>query len=275
MKKKQDFLICVDSDGCVMDTMNVKHEKCFGPCLIQEWELEEWSVPILRRWNELNLTSMTRGINRFKGLLTVLTEINALYKPVEDLEALGLWVRTSRSLSEESLKEAAETCPEHPIYKKALQWTRRVNQKIENLSPEERMAFPGAKKALALAGAYGDVAVVSSANQKAVEEEWKAHGLLRYVDFVMAQEAGSKTECMARLKAAGYSDGHILMIGDAPGDEKAAEDNQVLYYPILAGREEESWQEFLEKALDLFIEGRYQGDYQQKKIEEFHQNLQD
>lgn len=29
--KKKDFLICVDSDGCAMDTMDIKHIKCFGP----------------------------------------------------------------------------------------------------------------------------------------------------------------------------------------------------------------------------------------------------
>ena len=29
-KKKKDFLICVDSDGCAMDTMDVKHFLCFG-----------------------------------------------------------------------------------------------------------------------------------------------------------------------------------------------------------------------------------------------------
>ena len=27
-KKKKDFLICIDSDGCAMDTMDIKHIKC-------------------------------------------------------------------------------------------------------------------------------------------------------------------------------------------------------------------------------------------------------
>ena len=39
MEKKHDILICVDSDGCAMDTMNIKHMKCFGPCLVEEWGL--------------------------------------------------------------------------------------------------------------------------------------------------------------------------------------------------------------------------------------------
>ena len=28
--KKKRYLICVDSDGCAMDTMDVKHIRCFG-----------------------------------------------------------------------------------------------------------------------------------------------------------------------------------------------------------------------------------------------------
>ena len=54
-EKKHDYLICVDSDGCVMDTMNCKHFNCFGPCMVTEWGLEEWKDAILARWNEINL----------------------------------------------------------------------------------------------------------------------------------------------------------------------------------------------------------------------------
>ena len=37
------------------------------PCMVEEWGLEAWEKPILDRWNEINLYTMTRGINRFKG----------------------------------------------------------------------------------------------------------------------------------------------------------------------------------------------------------------
>jgi len=39
-EKKHDYLVCVDSDGCAMDTMNCKHIHCFGPCMVTEWALE-------------------------------------------------------------------------------------------------------------------------------------------------------------------------------------------------------------------------------------------
>ena len=55
--KETDFLVCVDSDGCAMDTMDIKHIRCFGPCMVKEWKLEAWEGQILDRWNEINLYS--------------------------------------------------------------------------------------------------------------------------------------------------------------------------------------------------------------------------
>ena len=88
--RKHDFLVCVDSDGCVMDTMNCKHFHCFGPCLVREWELEQWRVPVLERWNQRNLFRMTRGINRFGALATALTEIDNHYTSISGVETLQM-----------------------------------------------------------------------------------------------------------------------------------------------------------------------------------------
>ena len=46
------------------------------------------------------------------------------------------------------------------------------------------------------------------------------------------------------MKKFGFDDTHVLMIGDAPGDLDAAEKNDVLYYPILVGKEKFSWDRF-------------------------------
>ena len=50
--KKKEYLVCVDSDGCAMDTMDSKHILCFGPCLIREWGLEAWQDEIQALWNQ-------------------------------------------------------------------------------------------------------------------------------------------------------------------------------------------------------------------------------
>ena len=38
---QHDHLICVDSDGCGMDTMTIKHERAFGPALLDIWNLDD------------------------------------------------------------------------------------------------------------------------------------------------------------------------------------------------------------------------------------------
>ena len=106
-EKQKDFLVCVDSDGCAMDTMDVKHFRCFGPCMVEEWGLERWAGPILKRWNEINLYTRTRGINRFKGLAMALTEIDKQYCPIEGVAELAGWAAHAPELSNQALAEAA------------------------------------------------------------------------------------------------------------------------------------------------------------------------
>ncbi|HUS86742.1 MAG TPA: hypothetical protein VMW76_05835 [Bacteroidales bacterium] len=68
-------------------------------------------------------------------------------------------------------------------------------------------------------------------------------------------------------------DDHILIIGDAPGDLQAAESNGVLFYPVIPGREPESWERFKNKALGRFLEGSFFGEYQDALLKEFNKAL--
>lgn len=254
--KQRDFLVCVDSDGCAMDTMDVKHIRCFGPCLVREWGLEAWSGPLLKRWNEINLYSMTRGINRFKALAEFLGETNAWYTPTAGVEELTAWAASAPELSNAALAEAAKTA-RGPALAKALTWSQAVNAAIDALPESAKKPFPGVAEALAAAHAAADVAVVSSANREAVEEEWARCRLLGSVDVLCCQDAGSKAACIARLLAKGYAPDHILMVGDAPGDKAAAEKNGVWFYPILVRHEAASWAELIDTALPRLLAGTY------------------
>ena len=271
-KKKKDFLVCVDSDGCAMDTMDIKHIRCFGPCMVAEWGLEEWKDEILSRWNDINLYTMTRGINRYKGLSIALTEINEKYTVIEALDTLTRWVEESPELSNGALEKAI-AADDSISLKKALSWSKAVNASINQLPDEEKLPFEGVKEALAFAHEKVDVAIVSSANLDAVLEEWERYGLLDHTDIVLAQDSGSKTFCIGELLKAGYARDHVLMCGDAPGDLDAAKKNEVFYYPILVRHEAESWQEFMGKAVSKLLDGSYGGAYQQEKIDAFLNNL--
>lgn len=272
-QKKKDWLICVDSDGCAMDTMDIKHIRCFGPCMIEEWGLSEWKAPILERWNNINLYTITRGINRFKGLVKILKEVNISYCPIYGLETLEKWVNESPELSnpalERTLAEKDSMC-----LRKALSWSEKVNESIKALPDEDKKPFEGVKEALAYAHEYADIAIVSSANLQAVEEEWELYGLLDHVDILLAQDTGSKAYCIQELLKKGYDQSNALMVGDALGDYDAAKKAGVFYYPILVRHEKESWNEFKENAVQKLIDGSYHGEYQQMKVFEFMNNLQ-
>ena len=314
-----------------MDTMDIKHFRCFGPCMVEEWGLEEWAEPILNRWNAINLYSGTRGINRFKGLAMALTEIDKVYHPIEGVAELAAWAEHAPELSNQAIAEAAKTakdpalakalswskkvnaaidalpesdkvyCPiegvaelaawaEHapelsnqaiaetaktakgPALAKALSWSKKVNAAIDALPESDKKLFPGVAEALAAAHNAADVAIVSSANREAVEEEWTRCGLLPSVDVLCCQDSGSKAACIAQLKAKGYDPAHILMVGDAPGDQAAAAKNGVLFYPILARHEADSWAEFTAKALPALLGGSYAA-YGEEKAAQFEKNL--
>ena len=270
--KQKDFLICIDSDGCAIDTMDIKHIKCFGPCMVTEWNLEEWKEPILERWNEVNLYTLTRGINRFKGLAVALIEINEKYITIEGLDEFVRWTEETKELSNESLEVEREKT-NNICLKKALEWSKSVNKSIDLLSDDEKCPFEGVKEAIILAKKVADIAIVSSANEKAVLDEWNKHGLLENVDIVLTQNIGSKSYCINKLIAKGYSRNNVLMVGDALGDLKAAEENEALYYPIMVRKEKESWIRFSKEALERFTSNSYYGEYQEKVIAEFKENL--
>jgi len=271
--KQKDYLICVDSDGCAMDTMDIKHIRCFGPCMVEEWELTQWKDAILKRWNDINLYTMTRGINRFKGLAMALKEINDTYIKIEGVEVLDQWVETSNELSNPALKRAIDE-NDNICLRKALSWSEKVNESINNdLTFAEKKPFEGVKEALEYAHQYADIAIVSSANLQAVEEEWELYGLLDHVDILLAQNVGSKAFCIQELLKKGYDVDKTMMTGDAVGDYEAAKKNGVFYYPICVRHEKESWEEFKAEAVSRLTSGSFAGEYQQKQITAFMDNL--
>lgn len=269
--RTRDWLVCVDSDGCAMDTMDIKHFRCFGPCLVEEWSLQAWENPVLEQWNRINLYTMTRGVNRFKGLAMMLEQINDTFCSVEGVEEFSDWTANAPELSNRALEQAAASA-KGPCLAKALSWSRKVNAAIDALPDSEKKPFDGAAAGLSAARDMADVAVVSSANREAVEEEWARCGLLDKVDVVCCQDTGSKADCIAALLQKGYAPDHVLMVGDAPGDRAAADKNGVWFYPILVRRETASWRELAQTALGILKSGNFAA-YAGRKAEEFDENL--
>ena len=69
---KKPYLVCIDSDGCVFDTMEIKHKECFCPSYIDYFNLQAVSKYARDAWDFANLYSATRGIHRLRALLLAL-----------------------------------------------------------------------------------------------------------------------------------------------------------------------------------------------------------
>ena len=271
-KKRKDYLICIDSDGCVMDTMDIKHFKCFGPCMVKEWGLENWKGDVLDQWNKVNLYAMTRGINRFKALALVLGWVDSIYCRIPQVQDLKAWTREADELSDSALERMVQSSPSICL-KKAFAWSEAVNREISRLPKADMKPFPGVKEGITLIHQYADIAVVSSANPDAVADEWGRWGLLADVDILLAQNAGSKAYCIGKLLEYGYGNNCVMMVGDAPGDCKAAMINGVHFYPILVSHEYESWKNIMNSVKRL-VERAFTQEWQEQLTDEFEKNLQ-
>lgn len=225
-----------------------------------------WSV-----WNDINLYTHTRGINRFLGLVLFLEQMESRGHTVPGLTQLKRWTVTSPTLSNQSLQDRISDTSE-PIFQKALHWSIEVNQRIKEL-PSMPLPFEGVEECLTQISRSADIAVVSSANSDALEAEWTHAGLKQYARILMSQSYGTKDFCLKALSEYGYERRRILMVGDSPGDLTAAENAGILFYPILTGHEADSWKRLKMESFPILKAGNYDAAYQKQLIDLFKTNL--
>lgn len=263
--KMKEFVFCIDSDGCAMDTMTFKHQLYFGPIAAKVFNISD-ADNFVREWNETNLYRLTRGINRFVGLKEALEKAK-----VKGMDNFYNWVLNTKSYSNESLKAEIDLKQTEDL-KLALKWSNLVNEAIKN-HPIKAKSFKGVFDCLKKYHQIADIYVVSSANKQAVLEEFENEGLTAFVREIYCQDKGKKEDIIKMLIEAGYDQTKMIMIGDALGDLKAAKVNNIRFYPILANKEVESWSLFKDKYADAFLKGDLDDLMQLSLIESFENNL--
>lgn len=267
MKK---FVVCIDSDGCAMDTMTLKHEDYFGPYAAEALGIKDKKT-FKEQWNIVNLYSLQRGINRFESFALFTEKYSDEISNI-DISPLLKWVSNTDSFSESSLEKELDKNPSE-ILKITLAWSKRVNESIAKRDSKDYKAFDNAATVMSKISKLADIVVVSSANKKAVLEEWENNGILQYTKSVKTQENGSKKAIVKSVLDEIEDKDKILMVGDATKDRDAALDNGVLYYPILAKYESNSWKELGDIAFNKFLDKSYRKDLQLDYLKKFEDNL--
>lgn len=271
IKPEHEFFIGIDSDGCVFDTMEVKHKECFIPHFINTYELQGVSKFAREAAEFVNLYSKSRGCNRFNALVEQLdwlsrrTDVQDRGVKVTVPAGVLKWINEETKLGNPALEEAVNKTGDADL-KQALEWSLAVNKAVGDIV-RGVPPFPFVKDCLTKLQPLADMVVISATPNEALEREWEEHGIQHFVRAICGQEAGTKKETLAA--AAAYEAGKRLMIGDAPGDHKAAIANDCLFYPINPGHEDASWKRFLEEGIDRFTGGTFAGDYQAELLKEF------
>ena len=269
MKK---FLVCIDSDGCAFDTMEIKHKECFCPAYINYFGLQPVSKYARDAWDFANLYSKYRGIHRLLSLLKALEVLGERAEVKERnftppaMTELRKYIDDGNPLSNSGLEAYLAEHPDSKEIKTTLEWSINVNDRIAELV-HGVPPFPYVRESLEKLAEHADIVIVSATQQLALEREWTENGLIDLIYAVKGQESGTKKEIIASLKGS-YEEGHVLMIGDAPGDLAAAHANGALFYPICPDKEAQSWADF-DKSMKSFLNGTYAGELEAKNIEYF------
>lgn len=277
---QHEFFVGIDSDGCVFNSMEVKHNDCFSVNLVKHFGLASISRQVHQAWDFVNLYSTTRGTNRFKAILLVcdfLREMSLVQKmgvAVPELSHLREWSETETKLGNPALQASIDsaTGERRDELSQVMAWSLGVNESVAeivyNLPP-----FPGVRETLQRLQGKSDVIVVSATPDEALIREWAEHEIDAYVALIAGQEMGTKTEHLTITTKDRYPENHVLMLGDSPGDLKAARDVGALFFPVNPGSEDTSWQLFLDEAMDKFFNGQYAGTYEDALIDKFQELL--
>jgi len=276
----KEFFIGIDSDGCAFDTMEIKHKECFIPNIICSFGLQPISKFARDAAEFVNLYSQWRGTNRFPALQRVLDllerhpDVRERGFSLPRLPAFRQWLANEAKPSNPALQAAiAQSNGDAGAeLKHVLAWSTAVNatitETVYGIPP-----FPHVRECLEKAAPRADIIVVSATPIEALQREWDEHDIARFTALIAGQELGTKKEHLQVTTAGRYPTGHVLMIGDAPGDMKAARANDALFFPINPGDEARSWQLLRDEALERFFAGTYAGDYEAALIAEFERHL--
>lgn len=275
---RHEYFVGVDSDGSVFGTMEIKQRECFCPWTIGYFGLQPVAQAARECRDFADLFSKTRGANRHKTLKRILAELLPAHPMVRSrgfqvpqFPHYFAWVDDPDSLlSNAGLRQAADktTGEAKAELELALAWSERVNWAIAEIV-RDMPPFPFVRESLARMQDKADVIVVSGTPAEALVREWNEHDIARYAAVIAGQEMGTKTQHLSYATKGKYKANRVLMIGDAPGDIKAAKANNALFYPINPGREVESWKRFHDEAFDKFLSGEYAGVYEAELIAEF------
>jgi phosphoglycolate phosphatase-like HAD superfamily hydrolase len=288
--RKHDNVVFIDTDGCVLDNMWAKQVGVFHPLFIEMFGLK-YIEPFFRIHAEFhNLWGKTRGEDRFLAIQDIL---NSLLKDTEakSIVQLELFLRIKKSVDAyiqwiDDNDNQKLGVPSLTTYHKQngtdyiitilLAWAEAVNRTFE-YTTIKMPPFNYVKETIEKISEHADILVISSTPYGDLKMWWENVGLKQYLTTIGSKEMGAKVELIRLvMKSGGYEINRSIMIGDGGKDKSSALDNNILFLGTIPGKEEQIWQESIDKVFTPLFNNNYKGsEYEKKNIEEFDNALKE
>jgi len=287
--REHDFAVCIDTDGAVLDNMWAKQVIVFHPHYMDMNGLRDVEMLFRIHAEHHNLWGTTRGCDRYVAVQHTLSSLledpdagGAL--PAEHIQDLLASVQGYVDYIDGSggrkgfgIPTLTEYHLEHGLdfnITRLLAWSEAVDRTFRFVTLT-MPPFDGVPETLDYLSQRADLLVVSGTPYSDLDAWWGSNDLARCVQSIAGKEMGKKTEHIRLIKeAGGYEDDHVIMIGDGGGDLKAARANDALFYPVIAGREQEAW-DGAREAFDAFFAGAYRGELEDGLVSQFEGALLD
>ncbi len=281
-KRTKEFLVAIDTDGCITDNMNGKQMLIFHPQFMEFyslWNIESYFREVAEYYN---LFSTDRGCNRFIAVSLTLRALSSREDVQEVLKGKNMELPDTTSLTKyinyvqenklglgnPSLENFISKNPTDFSLYKLLGWSEAVNRTFPHISAKIP-PFDNVRESLRLMSQSADIMVVSKTPYADLADYWEKQGIADYVQVIAGQEMGSKGHHIEVAKKAGkYEDDCVMMIGDGKGDLKGVKTNNGLFYPIAPGKEQDAWNKFPE-AFEIFIQRKYKGEFENHLLTAF------
>lgn len=273
LNREHDALIGVDSDGCVFDSMYEKQINFFLPNIVKMWGLEKIEPQVRSLIKYVGLFSKNRGRHRFISLSILFDLLPSMPGVAES----GLCLPSAKELKEycssgvmlgnDSLALWLKNHKSEEL-ERVLEWSLTLNKDIAS-SDRIIPPFDGVSTILEHMSNVADVIVVSQTPEEAIYREWQKADILKFVKAIGSMDNGKKSDHLKLASSGHYKNEKIILLGDAYGDMEAAREADVCFYPIMPGKEVESWRNFKNIYLPLFLKGFYKKEAEEKLINEF------
>jgi len=248
-------LVVVESEGCVFDTLRLRHEQAYLPAFVAcfAWGVDRSYCSNL--WRRLALDSKFRGQPPARILLAALQILNRHSPSIRRSAVLRVLDHYLALPAPDpfTLAGAPAGSPERLL----LDWMTMSDGIIEAEMAEH--CFSGAAEFLLSfkdSAPKAELLVYGSYSESSTLRRWESAGLGSCFLRLAGAERGEFSGYLRAALKNGYDGCPILVIGTTGMAWQAAQAVGARFYPILPDAEEESWKFLAEEYFPAFLCGR-------------------